>query len=119
MKEAIIYETKGQTMITKLKRVPPDEFLKSVRTSISVLQERFTDEALLALYEKIAQLHIAPMPNYLMVDTILKDWQEFDTVEAAETYCNIKMMHIPALMVRLKTGVLVQSYMIWPRGGKR
>jgi hypothetical protein len=106
-------------MITKLKRVPPDEFLKSVRTSISVLQERFTDEALLALYEKIAQLHIAPMPNYLMVDTILKDWQEFDTVEAAETYCNIKMIYVPALRIRLKTGVLVQSYMIWPRGGKR
>jgi hypothetical protein len=47
------------------------------------------------------------MPSYLMVDTILKDWQEFDTVEAAETYCNIKMIYVPALMLRLKTGVLV------------
>jgi hypothetical protein len=34
-------------MITRLKRVPPDEFLKNVRISKSVLQERFTDEALM------------------------------------------------------------------------
>ena len=105
-------------MITKLKRVPPDEFLKSVRTGLSNLQERFSDDALMALYEKIPMLHVAPMGNYLSVDKILKDWQEFDTVRAAERYCGIKMMYISDLRILLKTGVVVKPYEIYPRGRK-
>jgi hypothetical protein len=65
-----------------------------VRGGLSNLQERFSDEALMALYEKIPMLHVAPMGNYLSVDKILKDWQEFDTVRAAEIYCGIKMIYI-------------------------
>jgi hypothetical protein len=103
-------------MITKLKRVPPDEFLKCVRSGLSNLQERFSDEALMALYEKIPMLHVTPMGNYLSVDKILKDWQEFDTVREAEAYCGIKMMYLADSRILLKTGVVVKPYEIWPRG---
>lgn len=100
-------------MITRLKRTLPEEFLKNARMGISTQQERFSDEALIALHKKLPMLNLAPMPNYFSIDKVLNDWQEFETVEKAESYCGIKMMYIPDLIIRLKTGVLVKPYKIW------
>ena len=84
------------------KKITQDEFLHRIRTSESSTQEAFTNEALIALYEFYDEC-----PKFFNVASMLRQWQEFATVEAAERYCDIAIEHIMDMIIKFDTGLLV------------
>jgi hypothetical protein len=89
-------------------RMTQEYFLNRIQASDSKLKESFTNEALIALHSELYSFYRETLPNDFDIDSILRDWKEFDSAASAEAHCQIAMQQIPDLIIKFDTGVLVQ-----------
>ena len=89
-------------------RISQHEFVNRIRTSESTLEEVFSDKGLIALHGSLYSFYRELITKDFDVDSLLMVWEEFDSVESAESHTCINMELIPDLIIKFEGGVLVQ-----------
>jgi hypothetical protein len=88
-------------------KITQDEFLNRIKQSNSKLKGLFTDVALAVLHDAIYSGYDKTLPKDFNVDTILKNWKQFDDFNEVEEYYKVKTGVPYVDMIEFDGGVLV------------